>query len=69
MATFDSKQNILHKPDTTNTDIYEYTYDNMERLLTVTVRHDRAAAVTLCSNTYNTLGQLASQSLGSRHRA
>ena len=65
MATFDSKQNILHKPDTTNIDIYEYTYDNMERLLTATVRHDGASAVTLCQNTYNSLGQLATHSLGS----
>ena len=52
-------------PDTTNTDIYEYTYDNMERLLTTTVRHDGASAVTLCQNTYNSLGQLATHSLGS----
>ncbi len=52
-------------PDTTNTDIYEYTYDNMERLLTATVRHDGASAVTLCQNTYNSLGQLATHSLGS----
>ena len=51
--------------DTTNTDIYEYTYDNMERLLTATVRHDGASAVTLCQNTYNSLGQLATHSLGS----
>ena len=52
-------------PDTLMTDIYEYSYDNMERLLAVTVRHDGAPAVTLCQNTYNAIGQLASQSLGS----
>ena len=52
-------------PDTTNIDIYEYSYDNMERLLAVTVRHDGASAVTLCQNTYNSLGQLATHSLGS----
>lgn len=51
--------------DTTMTDVYQYTYDNMERLLTATVSHDGGAAVTLASNTYNSLGQLSGQSLGS----
>ena len=50
--------------DTTVTDVYEYTYDHMERLMTTTVSRDGGAAVTLAANTYNSLGQLSGQSLG-----
>ena len=46
-----------------NSDIYTYTYDNLERLLTTAVAHDGAAAVTLCSNTYDALGRLASSTV------
>lgn len=51
--------------DTMLTDVYQYSYDNKERLLTATVNHDGGATVTLASNTYNSLGQLSEQSLGS----
>lgn len=51
--------------DTTMTDVYEYTYDNMERLLTAKVCHDGGSAVTLASNSYDSLGRLSLQALGS----
>ena len=50
--------------DTTMTDVYSYTYDNMERLLTASVSHDGGMAVQLAQNTYNQLGQLYRQYLG-----
>ena len=50
--------------DTINVEILRYTYDNMERLLTTTVERDGAEPVLLCSNTYDDLGRLATQSLG-----
>ena len=50
--------------DTTLTDVYQYTYDNMERLLTATVSHDSGTAVQLASNTYDSLGRLCEQTLG-----
>ena len=37
----------------------------MERLLTTTVERDGAEPVLLCCNTYDDLGRLATQSLGS----
>ena len=58
-------KHVHETADTTLTDVYQYTYDNMERPLTTTVSHDGGAAVTLASNTYNSLGQLSEQSLGS----
>lgn len=58
-------KHVHETADTMLTDVYQYTYDNMERLLTATVSHDGGAAVTLASNTYNSLGQLSEQSLGS----
>ena len=58
-------KHVLETADTMLTDVYQYSYDNMERLLTATVSHDGGAAVTLASNTYNNLGQLSEQSLGS----
>ena len=58
-------KHVHETADTTLTDVYEYTYDNMERLLTATVSHGGGAAVTLASNTYNSLGQLSEQALGS----
>ena len=45
-------------------EILRYKYDNMERLLTTTVERDGAEPVLLCSNTYDELGHLATQSLG-----
>ena len=45
-------------------EILRYTYDNMDRLLTTTVERDGAEPVLLCSNTYDDLGRLATQSLG-----
>ena len=45
-------------------DLLCYTYDNMERLLTTSVERDGAEPVLLCSNTYDDLGRLATQSLG-----
>ena len=56
----------LHQHSTDScysSDIYTYTYDNLERLLTTAVAHDGAAAVTLCSNTYDALGRLASSTV------
>ena len=50
--------------DTTLTDVYAYTYDNMERLLTASLSHDGAAAVQLAANPYDELGQLVSRQLG-----
>ena len=50
--------------DTTLTDVYFYTYDNMERLLTASVAHDSGTAVQLAANTYDELGRLASRQLG-----
>ncbi len=50
--------------DTTLTDVYSYTYDNMERLLTASVAHDGGTAVQLAANTYDELGRLASRQLG-----
>ena len=50
--------------DTTMTDVYSYTYDNMERLLTASVSHDGGTAVQLAQNNYNQLGQLYRQYLG-----
>ena len=51
--------------DTALTDVFQYIYDNMERPLTTTVSRNGESAVILASNTYNGLGQLAEQSLGS----
>ena len=45
-------------------EILRYKYDNMERLLTTSVERDGAEPVLLCSNTYDDLGRLATQSLG-----
>ena len=45
-------------------EILRCTYDNMERLLTASVERDGAEPVLLCSNTYDDLGRLATQSLG-----
>lgn len=58
-------KHVHETADTMLTDVYQYSYDNMERLLTTTVSHDGGAAVTLASNTYNSLGQPSEQSLGS----
>ncbi len=60
-----SVMHVHETADTTVTDVYQYTYDNMERLLTATVSHDGGAAITLASNTYDSLGRLSEQSLGS----
>ena len=60
-----SVMHVHETADTTVTDVYQYTYDNMERLLTATVSHDGGAAVTLASNTYDSLGRLSEQALGS----
>lgn len=57
-------KHVHETADTTLTDVYQYTYDNMERPLTTMVSHDGGAVVTLASNTYNGLGQLTEQSLG-----
>lgn len=57
-------KHVHETADTLLTDVYQYSYDNMVRLLTTTVSHDSGAAVTLASNTYNGLGQLTEQSLG-----
>ena len=54
---------VLHQHSTdscTVSDLYSYTYDHMERLLTTSLSHDGAAAVTLSSNTYDELGRLDS---------
>lgn len=55
---------VLHQHSTdscTVSDLYSYTYDHMERLLTTSLSHDgAAAAVTLSSNTYDELGRLDS---------
>ena len=58
-------KHVHETADTMLTDVYQYTYDNMERPLTTTVSLDGGAVVTLASNTYNSLGQLSEQSLGS----
>ena len=60
-----SVMHVHETADTTVTDVYQYTYDNMERLLTATVSHDGGAAITLASNTYDSLGRLSEQALGS----
>lgn len=44
--------------------ILRYTYNNMERLLTTSVERDGAEPVLLCSNTYDDLCRLATQTLG-----
>ena len=41
-------------------DVNTFTYDHMERLLTTSLSHDGADAVTLSSNTYDAVGRLAS---------
>ena len=43
---------------TINEDIVRYTYDSMERLLTISHSHDGASPVTLASNTYDAIGRL-----------
>ena len=50
--------------DTSHTDLRSYTYDNLNRPLTVTISHDNAPAQYLYANSYNALGQLSSQVLG-----
>jgi len=50
---------------TKDVEIQHYTYDNMERLLTALVERDGAEPVLLCSNTYDELSRLVTQSLGS----
>ena len=45
-------------------EILRCTYDNIERLLTASVECDGAEPVLLCSNTYDALSRLATQSLG-----
>ena len=59
------KEKRVHEMTDTITDVYQYTYDNMERLITVTVSRDGEAAVTLASNSYDSLGRLSLQALGS----
>ncbi|MDD3036930.1 RHS repeat domain-containing protein [Bacteroides sp.] len=46
----------------TQTEVYTYTYDNAERLLTTTYQLNGATAVTLVSNTYDEVGRLKSDS-------
>ena len=43
---------------TINEDIVRYTYDSMERLLTISHSRDGASPVTLASNTYDAIGRL-----------
>ncbi len=43
---------------TINEDIVRYTYDSIERLLTISHSHDGASPVTLASNTYDAIGRL-----------
>ena len=56
-------KHIHTTPDTIIIDEYFYTYDNMERILSVSLLHN-GQYVTLNQNTYNRLGQLHSQTLG-----
>ncbi|MGM9838508.1 MAG: DUF6443 domain-containing protein, partial [Sodaliphilus sp.] len=51
----------VHSTDSCSwSDLYTFTYDHMERLLTTSLSHDGADAVTLSSNTYDAVGRLAS---------
>ena len=49
--------------DTINSDVERYSYDSMERLLTISFSHNGATPVTLASNTYDALGRLATSSV------
>ncbi|MBO7609267.1 MAG: hypothetical protein J6S96_03575 [Muribaculaceae bacterium] len=58
---------IRHEHTTADTALVEtttFTYDNMERLLTVSLTQDDGSPQLLCSNTYDELGRLATQGLG-----
>ncbi len=58
---------LMHKhstADTSNEYVYSYTYDNMERLLSVCVTKDGGNPSTLARNTYDEFGRLQKQSLG-----
>lgn len=66
--TFTGKPIVLmHKhstADTSNEYVYSYTYDNMERLLSVCVTKDGGNPATLARNTYDVFGRLQKQSHG-----
>ena len=66
--TFTGKPIVLmHKhstADTSNEYVYSYTYDNMERLLSVCVAKDGGNPATLARNTYDVFGRLQKQSHG-----
>ena len=58
---------IRHEHTTADTFLVEttaFTYDNMERLMTVSLTQGDGSPQLLCSNTYDNLGRLASQGLG-----
>ena len=46
------------------TDIYRYTYDDHDRLVTTSLQRGSGQAVTLSANSYDNVGRLASQTLG-----
>lgn len=58
---------MLHRhstSDANNEYVYSYTYDNMERLLSVCVTKDGGNPATLARNTYDVFGRLQKQSHG-----
>ena len=58
---------MLHRhstSDANNEYVYSYTYDNMERLLSVCVTKDGGNPATLARNTYDEFGRLQKQSHG-----
>ena len=50
--------------DTTTVMVYNYTYDNAERLLTISISKDGAQPVLLTNNSYDEFGRLLMQSVG-----
>ena len=59
------KTHSINSSSTTITELYSYTFDKTQRLLTTTHLLTGGSIVTLSSNVYNELGQLASKTLGS----
>ncbi|MCM1503542.1 MAG: RHS repeat-associated core domain-containing protein, partial [Bacteroidales bacterium] len=58
------QRTLLHSTGTSDpvVEVYSYTYDNQDRLLTVTHRLDGFDPVTLADNSYDALGRLSSDS-------
>ena len=63
-ATKTYKTHGINGTSSTNTEVYSYTFDKAQRLITTTHQFNGGNIITLSSNAYDKLGRLTSKTLG-----